>query len=208
MKNSLCWPNCWLMFPVATWLPPVASAQEGFRNKAKMVVSGSVERPVFGIVQRNGEAVDLSDCPLYPDRFSPVLATLKPFIARAGLTPYNIERQRGELKYLLLTESTQGGMMLRFVLRSHTKLAQPRAALPLASATAAATDGDLRQYPAGSYGHSGRGGGDSVNADPVAGRNVQWGCPCGSALRVFSRPILRSLVRCMPRRATGSVRSR
>ncbi|KHE03041.1 23S rRNA methyltransferase [Pantoea stewartii] len=116
--------------PVATWLPPVASAQEGFRNKAKMVVSGSVERPVFGIVQRNGEAVDLSDCPLYPDRFSPVLATLKPFIARAGLTPYNIERQRGELKYLLLTESTQGGMMLRFVLRSHTKLAQLRAALP------------------------------------------------------------------------------
>lgn len=117
-------------FPVANWLPPVASAQERFRNKAKMVVSGSVERPVFGLVQRNGEAVDLCDCPLYPDSFSPVLATLKPFIARAGLTPYNIERRRGELKYLLLTESTQGGMMLRFVLRSHTKLTQLCHALP------------------------------------------------------------------------------
>lgn len=95
-----------------------------------MVVSGSVERPIFGIVQRNGEATDLCACPLYPDSFSPVLASLKPFIARAGLTPYNIERQRGELKYLLLTESTQGGMMLRFVLRSHTKLEQLRNALP------------------------------------------------------------------------------
>lgn len=117
-------------FSVKQWLPPVTSAQQGFRNKAKMVVSGSVERPVFGMVQRNGEATDLCACPLYPDSFSPVLATLKPFIARAGLTPYNIERQRGELKYLLLTESTQGGMMLRFVLRSHTKLTQLRNALP------------------------------------------------------------------------------
>lgn len=117
-------------FSVKQWLPPVTSAQQGFRNKAKMVVSGSVERPVFGMVQRNGEATDLCACPLYPDSFSPVLANLKPFIARAGLTPYNIERQRGELKYLLLTESTQGGMMLRFVLRSHTKLTQLRNALP------------------------------------------------------------------------------
>ncbi|VEA72833.1 23S rRNA (uracil(747)-C(5))-methyltransferase RlmC [Serratia rubidaea] len=31
---------------------------------------------------------------------------LKTFIARAGLTPYNVARKRGELKYLLLTEST------------------------------------------------------------------------------------------------------
>lgn len=56
---------------------------------------------------------------------------LKPFIARAGLTPYNVARKRGELKYILLTESqSDGGMMLRFVLRSETKLAQLRKALP------------------------------------------------------------------------------
>ena len=40
-------------------------------------------------------------------------------------------RKRGELKYLLLTESQlDGGMMLRFVLRSQAKLDQLRAALP------------------------------------------------------------------------------
>jgi len=116
--------------PVAQWLPPITSPQQAFRNKAKMVVSGSVERPVFGMVQRDGEAVDLCDCPLYPVSFQPVFAALRPFIARAGLTPYNVARKRGELKYLLLTESQQGGMMLRFVLRSTTKLAQLRAALP------------------------------------------------------------------------------
>ncbi|RPD94420.1 23S rRNA (uracil(747)-C(5))-methyltransferase RlmC [Candidatus Pantoea deserta] len=116
--------------PVAQWLPPVTSAQQAFRNKAKMVVSGSVERPVLGMVQRDGSTVDLCDCPLYPSSFAPVFAALKPFIARAGLTPYNVARRRGELKFLLLTESTQGGMMLRFVLRSREKLEQLRAALP------------------------------------------------------------------------------
>ncbi len=65
-----------------------------------------------------------------PPSLPPVFATLKPFIARAGLTPYNVARKRGELKYLLLTASQQGEMMLRFVLRSEAKVAQLRAALP------------------------------------------------------------------------------
>ncbi|EMD1841163.1 23S rRNA (uracil(747)-C(5))-methyltransferase RlmC [Raoultella planticola] len=117
--------------PVATWLAPVSGPQAGFRNKAKMVVSGSVERPLLGMLHRDGSPEDLTECPLYPASFAPVFAVLKPFIARAGLTPYHVARRRGELKYLLLTESQlDGGMMLRFVLRSPTKLAQLRAALP------------------------------------------------------------------------------
>jgi len=116
---------------VGEWCQPVTSEQQGFRNKAKMVVSGSVERPLLGMLHRDGTPVDLTACPLYPDSFSEVFAQLKPFIARAGLTPYNVARKRGELKYLLLTESSQqGALMLRFVLRSHAKLAQLRAALP------------------------------------------------------------------------------
>lgn len=117
--------------PVMTWLAPVSGPETAFRNKAKMVVSGSVERPLLGMLHRDGTPEDLTDCPLYPPSFAPVFAALKPFIARAGLTPYNVARKRGELKYLLLTESQQGGMMLRFVLRSADKLAQLRAALPL-----------------------------------------------------------------------------
>ncbi|HCB1500040.1 23S rRNA m(5)U-747 methyltransferase [Klebsiella oxytoca] len=117
--------------PVANWCAPVCGPEAGFRNKAKMVVSGSVERPLLGMLHRDGTPEDLTDCPLYPESFAPVFAALKPFIARAGLTPYNVARKRGELKYILLTESQQdGGMMLRFVLRSETKLGQLRAALP------------------------------------------------------------------------------
>ncbi|AHG21918.1 23S rRNA methyltransferase [Chania multitudinisentens RB-25] len=117
--------------PVAQWLEPVTGEQSAFRNKAKMVVSGSVERPLLGMLHRDGTPVDLCACPLYPSHFSVVFSVLKSFIARAGLTPYNVERKRGELKYLLLTESTyNGGIMLRFVLRSESKLAQLRTALP------------------------------------------------------------------------------
>lgn len=117
--------------PVAEWCAPVSGPEQGFRNKAKMVVSGSVEKPLLGMLHRDGTPEDLTECPLYPASFYPVFAALKPFIARAGLTPYNVARKRGELKYLLLTESQQdGGMMLRFVLRSDAKLAQLRAALP------------------------------------------------------------------------------
>lgn len=116
---------------VAEWRAPVSGPERAFRNKAKMVVSGSVEKPLLGMLHRDGTPEDLCDCPLYPASFSPVFAALKPFIARAGLTPYNVARKRGELKYLLLTENRfDGGMMLRFVLRSDAKLAQLRAALP------------------------------------------------------------------------------
>lgn len=115
----------------AIFAAPVTGPQTGFRNKAKMVVSGSVERPTLGIVGKDGAGVDLTGCPLYPASFSDVFSVITPFIARAGLTPYNIERKRGELKYVLLTQSWHTGQfMLRFVLRSAKKLEQLKNALP------------------------------------------------------------------------------
>ncbi|WP_146377068.1 23S rRNA (uracil(747)-C(5))-methyltransferase RlmC [Cronobacter turicensis] len=117
--------------PVGEWGAPVSGPEQAFRNKAKMVVSGSVEKPLLGMLHRDGTPVDLTECPLYPASFYAVFAAIKPFIARAGLTPYNVARKRGELKYLLLMQSTlDGGLMLRFVLRSKEKLEQLRAALP------------------------------------------------------------------------------
>ena len=51
---------------VAQWLQPAAGKLSAFRNKAKMVVSGSVERPLLGMLHRDGTPVDLSDCPRIP----------------------------------------------------------------------------------------------------------------------------------------------
>lgn len=111
LADKICWPDLRTLLaaiPVAAWGEPVSGPEAAFRNKAKMVVSGSVERPLLGMLHRDGTPVDLTDCPLYPAEFAPVFAALKPFIARAGLTPYNVARKRGELKYLLLTASQQG----------------------------------------------------------------------------------------------------
>ena len=86
------------------WHPPFRSAESAFRNKAKMVVSGAVERPILGILQDPNDpqsAVDLCDCPLYPKRFAELFPVLKDFIGRAGLVPYNVAKQKGELKYIL-----------------------------------------------------------------------------------------------------------
>ncbi|MDM3726446.1 23S rRNA (uracil(747)-C(5))-methyltransferase, partial [Proteus mirabilis] len=47
-----------------TQLSPVESQQVKFRNKAKMVVSGSVEKPILGLLKPEGEGFDLCQCPL------------------------------------------------------------------------------------------------------------------------------------------------
>ncbi|WP_051298064.1 methyltransferase domain-containing protein [Brevibacterium album] len=104
--------------PSSPWLPPVRSPLAGFRNKAKMVVSGTVEAPVLGILDGDGAGVDLSDCPLYPAPVHAVLTALPALIRRAQVPPYSVARRRGELKHVLVTASEAGELMVRFVLRS------------------------------------------------------------------------------------------
>lgn len=106
-------------------LPPVVSEISHFRNKAKMVVSGSVERPILGLLKDQTDpqsGVDLTDCPLYAEGIKALFPILKDFIGRAGLVPYNIAKKKGELKYILITQSQYNqSVMLRFVLRSTQK---------------------------------------------------------------------------------------
>ncbi len=112
-------------------LPAVASAEHGFRYKAKMVVLGSVAAPQLGIVNVHGEVVDLTDCPLYPSSFAPVFAAIKQLIQQAGLVPYDVTLRSGELKFILLNQSQHSGnFMLRFVLRSKNYLALLKKHLP------------------------------------------------------------------------------
>ncbi len=120
-----------LPFAPEALLAPVASVEQGFRYKAKMVVLGSAAGPVLGIVNAQGETVDLTDCPLYPATFAMVFTLCKAFIQRASLTPYDIAARRGELKYILLSQSLHSGrLMLRFVLRSKNCLASVVKHLP------------------------------------------------------------------------------
>src|SRR5699024_6230620 len=58
------------------------------------------------------------------------LGRLTSFITTAGLTPYDVPSRRGELKYLLVTASPAGELMVRFVLRSTEALPRIRKYLP------------------------------------------------------------------------------
>ena len=114
----------------AVWLPPVASRPEGFRNKAKMVVGGTVEAPTLGILDAARRGVDLRGCGVLSAGLRAVLPSIAAFITRAQLTPYDIPARRGELKNVLLTEAPDGRLMLRFVLRSSEALPRIRKHLP------------------------------------------------------------------------------
>lgn len=104
--------------------PAVASADAGFRNKAKMVVMGTADAPVLGILNHKQQQVDLTACPLYPLEFHRAFGYIRDFIRLAKLQPYQVEQKQGELKFVLLSQSkATGKWMLRFVLRSKNHLA-------------------------------------------------------------------------------------
>lgn len=100
------------------WLPPATGPDAGFRNKAKMVVSGTVDAPALGILDEAGAGVDLRDCPLYPQAIHRLLDAVPALIRRAQIPPYDVARRRGELKHLIVTVNDAGELMVRFVLRT------------------------------------------------------------------------------------------
>lgn len=116
--------------PDLVWEPPVRSRPAGFRSKAKMVVTGTVEDPALGILGPDG-GVDLRDCALHTPGIVAALPVLGAFITRAGLAPYDVAStapvtQRGELKHVIVTESPDGDLMVRLVLRSTSDEARIR----------------------------------------------------------------------------------
>lgn len=117
-------------WPDARWLPAVASRPESFRNKAKMVVGGTAEAPTLGILGPDRRGVDLRGCGVLAEGLRAALPPISRFITRATLTPYDVPTRRGELKNVLLTESPDGRLMLRFVLRSSEAIVRIRKHLP------------------------------------------------------------------------------
>lgn len=104
--------------PDAAWLPPHASAVEGFRNNAKMVVGGTIDAPTLGILDGERLGVDLRACPLHEQPIRDALPHLAQLVTDARIPPYSVPERRGELKHVLVTSSPDAELMVRFVLRS------------------------------------------------------------------------------------------
>ena len=103
----------------AQWLEPFASLPENFRNKVKLVVTGTIERPNLGILTdpATGTGADLQGCPLPTLGIRSALPALARFITTAQLQPYNMATDKGVLKYVIVMESPAGELMVRFVVR-------------------------------------------------------------------------------------------
>ena len=112
------------------WLPPVTSAEGGFRAKAKMVVGGTVDSPTLGILDAAGRGVDLRHCGIIAPGILAAFPALIGSITRMGLAPYDVPARRGELKHLIVTEAGDGALMVRYVVRSEEAVASIRAHLP------------------------------------------------------------------------------
>ncbi|MBD3767865.1 MAG: 23S rRNA (uracil(747)-C(5))-methyltransferase RlmC [Gammaproteobacteria bacterium] len=114
-----------------TWLPLVTSSIAGFRNKAKMVVSGHWQAPILGLLDRQFQAHDLVSCPLYPTELQATFEPIRSWIQEVKLMPYDVIKRQGELKYVIVSidEHTKA-LMCRFVLRSTQALANIQQYLP------------------------------------------------------------------------------
>jgi 23S rRNA (uracil747-C5)-methyltransferase len=121
--------------PAPAWSPPFHGPEEGFRNKAKLVVAGPRTAPTLGILDALGRGVDLRHCGLYEPALARAVPALADLVGASGLVPYDVPTRQGELKHLLVTSSPDSELMVRLVLRSPGQLRRVRELLgPLRSA--------------------------------------------------------------------------
>ena len=116
--------------PGDAWAEPFHGPEQGFRNKAKLVVGGTKGAPTLGVLDASGHGVDLRGCGLYEPALHRAVLVLADLLADSGLTPYDVPRRQGELKHLLVTSSPDEELMVRLVLRSPGQLARVRELLP------------------------------------------------------------------------------
>lgn len=108
-----------------TMLPPVASANQGFRNKAKLAITGTMEAPILGLLGENDldAGRDIKGCGLHHPQITGLLQGLPELIAKASLRPYQIKSKTGELKGVIVYYSPEAdSMYLRLILRSKESL--------------------------------------------------------------------------------------
>lgn len=112
------------------WLAPVTSAETGFRNKAKLAVSGSVQEPTLGIALPHHTPVDLRECGIQQTAIWQAIPDLAGFVRLTGIAPYDVTEDTGDFKFIHVTASPNGQLMLRFVVRRQENVDRLRAALP------------------------------------------------------------------------------
>ncbi len=108
------------LFPESRILPIVPCQDvAGSRIRAKLAVTGTLDNPQIGFFDDQQTLVAVDDCPLHHALINEFTQRLPSIIREARLTPYDMQTDRGELKFVVLTCSpTHQQLMVQFVLRS------------------------------------------------------------------------------------------
>lgn len=108
------------------FLPTVGLTQvEKSRSKAKFSVFLKEQELTFGLTRSDGTHTELESCGLHAEGINALLPEIKTVLQHFQIVPYDIATKKGELKYLLISKSTEGQgseFLLRFVLRSKESL--------------------------------------------------------------------------------------
>jgi len=111
----------------------VSSPVLEFRNRAKMIVTGTTYHPIIGLTGEENldEGREILQCPIHHPRLNEVIQALPEFIQTFNLTPYQIDSRKGELKGVILFYSpVTDQMYLRFILRSQECVFRIKKLLP------------------------------------------------------------------------------
>ena len=106
-------------------LAPVTSVPTGFRNKAKLSITGTVERPVIGLLGEKDldQGREILECLVHHPKVNEILQALPEFIKASSLQPYQIKQRTGELKGAIVYYSSETEeLYLRVILRSKESL--------------------------------------------------------------------------------------
>lgn len=89
--------------------------QTGYRNSAKLVITGKFSNPIIGIYRKNShDVVDISDCPLHHPLINTITAAVKEGIKKGKVPIYSARTGNGLLRYLAVrvSEETGRGMVI------------------------------------------------------------------------------------------------
>ena len=99
----------------------MTSPLQGFRNRAKWIVTGTIENPIIGLtgIDDLDQGRDLVGCSILHSRINELTRALPALITQYSIAPYKIVERKGELKALIIFYSPHSQQMyLRFILRS------------------------------------------------------------------------------------------
>jgi 23S rRNA (uracil747-C5)-methyltransferase len=108
------------LFPETRVLPFVPCRDvTGGRIRAKLAVTGTIEHPQIGFFDDQQSLVAVTDCPLHHPLINEWTQRLPIIIREARLMPYDMQTDRGELKFVVITCSpSHHQLMIQFILRS------------------------------------------------------------------------------------------